>query len=106
MKTPSIKQQLKHIEDKLASDNTCDIFDEKQLNEITRARIGRIFVWGFFIALVGSIVFVVAYNLIIFSLTKQIELFLNLESIIPLVWSVIWTPLWFVMGYYFKNNGD
>ena len=85
MTTPGINDQLSAIEQKLATDNSNDVFNEKQFSELTRARIGRIFVWGFFVALIGSIVFVIAYNLLIYSMTQNIELFLDVENIIPLV---------------------
>lgn len=45
MTTPGINDQLSAIEQKLATDNSNDVFNEKQFSELTRARIGRIFVW-------------------------------------------------------------
>lgn len=77
-----------------------------KFHEQTRSKIGRIFVWGFFIGIFGSIVLAIIYNVCIFLLTQSTELFIDLNTIIPLLGSVVWTPLWFVMGYYFKTEKD
>jgi hypothetical protein len=60
----------------------------------------------FLLALILSVVFVVVYNVLMFRLTQDTSLFVQIETIIPLVWSIIGAPLGFVMGYYFRSNND
>ncbi|MBP7061570.1 hypothetical protein KA037_02195 [Patescibacteria group bacterium] len=56
-----------------------------KVHEQTRARIGKIFVRGFFIGIFGSIVLAIIYNVIIFLLTQSTALFIDLNTIIPLL---------------------
>jgi len=98
-----IQSQIDIIEHKLKKDKE-DTFNVEKFSEQTRSKIGNIFVRGFFIALFGTILFVLVYNLAIYRIIWDTALFLELDKIIPLLGSVIGTPLWFVMGYYFKND--
>lgn len=100
------KNQLDGMSQKILADKKGDAFNDKELTIITRARIARLLVLGFLIALILSVVFVVIYNVAMFYLTQDTSLFVQIETIIPLVWSIIGAPLGFVMGYYFKGNGD
>ncbi len=90
----------------MVTDTTGDAFNDKELTIVTRSRIARLLVLGFLIALVLSVVFVIIYNIAMFYLTQDTSLFVQIETIIPLVGSIIGAPLGFVMGYYFKSNGD
>lgn len=56
-----------------------------KVHEQTRAKIGKIFVRGFFIGIFGSIVLAVIYNIIIFLLTQSTALFIDLNTVIPLL---------------------
>lgn len=100
------KKQLDGISTKMVADTTGDAFNDKELTIVTRARIARLLVLWFLIALVLSVVFVIIYNIAMFYLTEDTSLFVQIETVIPLVWSIIGAPLGFVMGYYFKGNGD
>jgi hypothetical protein len=87
-------------------DDQNDEFDSVKFNDETRAKIWKIFVWWFFIALFGSILFTIWYNLFVYYMVGQANLFLKLETVVTLIWSIIGTPLWFVMWYYFKADKD
>lgn len=100
------KKQLDGVSAKLINDTTGDAFNDKELTIVTRARIARLLVLWFLIALILSVVFVIIYNIAMFYLTQDASLFVQIETVIPLVGSIIWAPLGFVMGYYFKGNGD
>jgi hypothetical protein len=77
-----------------------------QQQEETRAHIGKIFVWWFFVILILSSLGTLVYNFFMYMVTSDKTLFIDIGTIIPLVWSIIGTPLWFVMGYYFKDDGS
>ncbi|MFA5748215.1 MAG: hypothetical protein WC872_03845 [Candidatus Absconditabacterales bacterium] len=100
-----IKKSIDEIKQKLLDDQN-DEFDSVKFNDETRAKIGKIFVWGFFIALFGSILFTIGYNLFVYYMVGQANLFLKLETVVTLIGSIIGTPLGFVMGYYFKADKD
>jgi len=100
------KKQLDGISDRIINDTSCDAFNEKKLTILTRARIARLLVLWFLIALVMSVVFVIVYNIAMFRLTQDTSLFVQIETVIPLVGSIIGAPLGFVMGYYFKGSGE
>lgn len=100
------KKQLDSVTHKLVHDTTGDAFNDKELTIVTRARIARLLVLWFLIALILSVVFVIIYNIAMFHLTQDTSLFVQIESVIPLVWSIIGAPLGFVMGYYFKWSGE
>jgi hypothetical protein len=48
----------------------------------------------------------IGYNILFYYITQDTELFIKLDSLLTLVGSIIWAPLWFVMGYYFKSDKD
>jgi len=100
------KKQLDEMSGKLITDTTGDAFNDKELTIITRARIARLLVLWFLIALILSVLFVIVYNIVMFYLTQDTSLFVQIETIIPLVGSIIGAPLGFVMGYYFKGNDE
>lgn len=56
-----------------------------KVHEQTRSKIGKIFVRGFFIGIFGSIVLAIVYNIVIFLLTRSTELFIDLNTVIPLL---------------------
>lgn len=100
------KKQLDGASEKMMRDMSGDAFNDTELTIVTRARIARLMVLGFLIAMVLSVVFVIIYNIAMFYLTQDTSLFVQIESIIPLVGSIIGAPLGFVMGYYFKGSKD
>jgi len=100
-----IKTSLDEIKQKLASDKD-DEFNSVKFTDEARSKIWKIFVWGFFIALFGSVIFTIVYNLIMYYRTGNMAMFIKMETMVTLVGSVIWTPLGFVMGYYFKADKD
>jgi len=100
-----IKTSLDDIKQKLANDKN-DEFNSAKFNDEARSKIWKIFVRGFFIALFGSIIFTIVYNLVMYYWTGNMDMSIKMETMVTLVWSVIWTPLGFVMGYYFKADKD
>ena len=98
-----IQAQIEQIESKIHNEAELN-FNEDKFQVQTRAKIGRTFVRGFFIGIFGSIIMVILYNIVMYYMTRDNTLFISLENIIPLLWSIIGTPLGFVMGYYFKTD--
>ena len=79
---------------------------KSQQTEKTRSKISLVFIRWFFVFLGLSVVWVGVYNIVIYNLTWAKELFLDMSTLIPLIGSVVWTPLWFVMWYYFKDEAN
>lgn len=104
MSDQELRTTFEEVKNKIESDWAN--FDTIKFNDETRWKIWKIFVWGFFIAIFGSIVVTILYNVYFYYLTQDTDLFLKLDSILTLMWSIIWAPLWFVMGYYFKTDKD
>lgn len=91
---------LADVEQKMSSIEE-DLLQEQ---EQTRSRIGTVFVRWFFGFLLFGFVWVMIYNIAMYAMTSKTDLFLDITKVITLVGSVIGTPLWFVMGYYFKEG--
>jgi hypothetical protein len=104
MPDQDLKQNFDTLEKKVTQE--WDTFSSIKFNDQTRSKIWKIFVWGFFIAIFGSIIVTIGYNIFFYYITQDTELFIKLDSLLTLVGSIIWAPLWFVMGYYFKNDKD
>lgn len=100
---PSV-DPIRSITDDIEHKLSTQLFVQQQ--EETRAHIGKIFVWWFFIVLILSSLGTLVYNFFMYLVTSDKTLFIDIGTIIPLVWSIIGTPLWFVMGYYFKDDGS
>ena len=75
-----------------------------KVEDKTRSALGKIFVRWFFLLLILILVGWTLYNIFIYGQVGNTELFVDMKTLIPVVWSVIGTPLWFVMGYYFKDD--
>ncbi|MCF7835223.1 hypothetical protein K9M48_04205 [Candidatus Gracilibacteria bacterium] len=104
MSDQELRTTFEEVKNKIESDGAN--FDTIKFNDETRGKIGKIFVWGFFIAIFGSIVVTILYNVYFYYLTQDTDLFLKLDSILTLMGSIIGAPLGFVMGYYFKTDKD
>ncbi|MFZ2151461.1 MAG: hypothetical protein WAZ12_00725 [Candidatus Absconditicoccaceae bacterium] len=99
-----LKQSFDTLEKKVTDDS--DSSNSIKFNDQTRGKIGKIFVWGFFVAIFGSILVTIGYNILFYYITQDTELFIKLDSLLTLVGSIIGAPLGFVMGYYFKSDKD
>ena len=104
MTEQNLRKNFDDLEKKVSDSG--DLFDSIKFNEETRGKIWKIFVWGFFIAIFGSILVTVLYNVYFYYITQDTSLFLKLDSILTLVGSIIGAPLGFVMWYYFKSDKD
>lgn len=104
MPDQDLRQSFDTLEKKVTDDT--DSFDSIKFNDQTRGKIWKIFVWWFFIAIFGSIIVTIGYNILFYYITQDTELFIKLDSLLTLVGSIIWAPLGFVMGYYFKSDKD
>lgn len=80
-------------------------FDKTEHDTKTRSHIANRFVSWFFYLLGGSILAILIYNSIIIYNDKPGDYVVSFKDVILTIGTVVGSPLGFVVGYYFKEDG-
>lgn len=100
-----ILKELSNVENIATTTKTVSVqsknITEKQ--EDTRSEIAKVFVYGFFILLILSVAIVPVFNALMYRVSGNKDLFIDLYQLITLLGSTVGTSLGFVTGYYFKS---
>jgi hypothetical protein len=106
-KLDEIQEKLDKVQKSL-DDGLEDIdesnYNPDKFNDEARREIASRFVKWYFYLLMASFLAPVIFNTLIYSISKDSSLFINLKDIVLLTTSAVGSPLGFIVGYYFKSS--
>lgn len=80
-------------------------FNPREHNDKTKSKIALFFVQWYFYIIIGTILAVLIYNPAIRFFTGNTDSFINIKDTLLIVTSAVGSPLGFIIGHYFKENG-
>jgi len=96
LSTESIKKINSSLDEKLGMEISI-----KEEMEQTRSQIWKVFVRWSLLFFFLTFVIVMIYNILVSIATGNYEV-LDLANILPIIWTILWTPLGMIIWYYFK----
>jgi len=106
MNETSLNSEIKELNELSLRVNKSQ-FNPQEHKDRTRSTIALHFIYWFFIIILSTFIFTLIYNAYILHICNELscnnsEQIINIKDMLLAVMWYIWSPLWFVIGYYFK----